>query len=76
MIKDGGEWKSVDWETALEFVARGLKGTSRTRHGGAALGTLISPHATLEEMALAARLDAGARLGQRRFPAAPVGFPR
>ena len=55
MIKDGGEWKNVDWKTALEFVARGLKGVV-DRHGGAALGTLISPHATLEEMALAARL--------------------
>jgi len=55
MIKDGGEWKSTDWKTALEFVARGLKDVTR-KHGGAALGTLISPHATLEEMALAARL--------------------
>ena len=55
MVKDGGEWKSADWPTALEFVARGLKGVA-DRHGGAALGTLISPHATLEEMALAARL--------------------
>jgi len=55
MIKDGGEWKTVDWTTALEFVAQGLKGVTG-KHGGAALGTLISPHATLEEMALAARL--------------------
>ncbi len=55
MIKDGGEWKSTDWKTALEFVARGLKAVT-DRHGGAALGTLISPHATLEEMVLAARL--------------------
>jgi hypothetical protein len=24
MGKQGGEWKTVDWQTALEFVARGL----------------------------------------------------
>ena len=28
MIKEGGEWKTVDWQTALEFVARGLDATS------------------------------------------------
>ena len=55
MIKEGGEWKSVDWPAALEFVAQGLRDVVAT-HGGAALGTLVSPHATLEEMALAARL--------------------
>ncbi len=55
MIKERGEWKTVDWKAALEFVARGLKGVT-DRHGGAALGMLVSPHSTLEEMALAARL--------------------
>ena len=55
MIKEGGEWKTVDWQTALERVANGLKDVV-AKHGGAALGTLVSPHATLEEMALAARL--------------------
>ncbi len=56
MIKDGGEWKTVDWPQALDFVARGLK-TVTDRHGGTALGTVVSPHSTLEEMALAARLS-------------------
>ncbi len=55
MIKEGGEWKTVDWPTALDFVARGLRSVVEL-HGGAALGTLVSPHATLEEMALAALL--------------------
>jgi NADH-quinone oxidoreductase subunit G len=55
MIKQGGEWKTVDWTAALEFVARGLRDVV-AKHGGAALGTLVSPHSTLEEMALAARL--------------------
>jgi NADH-quinone oxidoreductase subunit G len=55
MIKDGGEWKSVDWATALDAVALRLHSVI-DKHGAGALGTLVSPHATLEEMALAARL--------------------
>ena len=58
MIKQGGEWKTVDWATALEFTASGLADIV-AKHGGDALGTLVSPHATLEEMALAARLARG-----------------
>jgi NADH-quinone oxidoreductase subunit G len=58
MIKQGGEWKTVDWQTALEFVAQGVTDIV-TRHGAGAFGTLVSPHATLEEMALAARLVRG-----------------
>jgi NADH-quinone oxidoreductase subunit G len=58
MIKEGGEWKTVDWAQALDFVARGLK-TVTDRRGGTALGTVVSPHSTLEEMALAARLTRG-----------------
>ena len=42
-----------------------------SKHGGAALGTLVSPHSTLEEMALAAKLTRGARLGQYRLPPPP-----
>ncbi|MEO8303935.1 MAG: NADH-quinone oxidoreductase subunit NuoG [Betaproteobacteria bacterium] len=55
MIKVDGAWKTVDWPTALDFVATRLC-TVIAKHGGSAVGTLISPHATLEEMALAARL--------------------
>ena len=25
MLKQGGEWKTVDWQTALEYVANGLQ---------------------------------------------------
>ncbi len=58
MVKQGGEWKPVDWQTALEFVASGLTDVV-ARHGPQALGALVSPHATLEELALAARLVRG-----------------
>jgi NADH-quinone oxidoreductase subunit G len=32
MLKQGGEWKTVDWKTALEYVAHGLQSIKAT-HG-------------------------------------------
>jgi NADH-quinone oxidoreductase subunit G len=58
MVKQAGEWKPVDWQTALDVVAQGLTDVV-ARHGPGALGALVSPHATLEEAALAARLVRG-----------------
>jgi NADH-quinone oxidoreductase subunit G len=58
MLKQGGEWKAVNWQTALEFVANGLADTV-AKHGASSIAALISPHSTLEEMALAARLVRG-----------------
>ena len=58
MIKQGGEWKAVDWQTALEYVANGLK-QIRTNHGANRIGALLSPHSTLEEMALTKTLIQG-----------------
>ena len=58
MLKQGGEWKEVDWQTALEYVANGLQGV-KNDHGAAAIGTLASPHSTAEELFLAASLTRG-----------------
>jgi NADH-quinone oxidoreductase subunit G len=58
MLKQGGEWKTVDWQTALEYVANGLKQV-KTDHGASAIGLLASPHSTLEELALAGALVRG-----------------
>ena len=55
MIKQGGAWKTVDWQTALEYVANGLK-QIKADHGASSIGALVSPHSTLEEMHLAASL--------------------
>ena len=55
MIKRGGEWKTIDWQMALEYVASRLSDVV-AKHGAGAVGTLVSPHSTLEELALAARL--------------------
>src|SRR3954469_6210253 len=46
MLKQGGEWKEVDWQTALEYVAHGLKNIKH-EHGANALAALATPHSTL-----------------------------
>ena len=55
MVKQGGQWKTVDWQTALEYVANGLK-QIKSDHGASSIGALVSPHSTLEELHLAASL--------------------
>ncbi len=58
MIKQGGEWKTVDWTTALEYVANGLK-QIKADHGAKAIGALGSAHSTTEELHLLAKLVRG-----------------
>lgn len=58
MLKQGGEWKTVDWQSALEYVANGLK-QIKTDHGASAIGLLASPHSTVEELFLAGKLVRG-----------------
>jgi NADH-quinone oxidoreductase subunit G len=58
MIKDGGEWRQVDWETALEAAAMGLKKAAAAA-GATQVGFLASPTATLEELSLTARVARG-----------------
>ncbi len=75
MLKQGGQWKEVDWQTALEYVANGLKNIQRD-HGAASIGALVSPHSTVEEAYLAGALLRGlgsdnvdARLRRAEFAA-------
>jgi NADH-quinone oxidoreductase subunit G len=58
MLKQGGEWKQVDWQTALEYVANGLK-QIKAEHGAQGIGALVSPHSTVEELFLARELVRG-----------------
>lgn len=58
MLKQGGSWKTVDWQTALEYVANGLVDI-KSQHGADSIGLLASPHSTLEELYLAAGLIRG-----------------
>lgn len=58
MLKQGGAWKAVDWTTALEYVANGLRQV-KAEHGAEAIGLLASPHSTIEELYLAGVLMKG-----------------
>jgi NADH-quinone oxidoreductase subunit G len=58
MVKSDGEWRTVDWETALGRAVDGLDGVRR-EHGGKGLGGLLSAFATVEELYLAQKLLRG-----------------
>src|SRR6218665_3812070 len=58
MMKQGGAWKTVDWTTALEYVANGLK-LIKAEHGAKAIGALGSAHSTVEELHLLAQVVRG-----------------
>jgi NADH-quinone oxidoreductase subunit G len=66
MIRRDGALVETDWQTALEHVVAGL-GRVRDQHGGAAIGTLASPHSTLEELYLAQKLTRGLESGNIDF---------
>ncbi len=79
MLKQGGAWKTVDWQTALEYVAHGLQSIKKT-HGASSIGALVSPHSTLEELYLAGALVRGLgsenidyRLRNAEFDASQAG---
>src|SRR3954469_12906270 len=55
MIKQGGAWRTVDWTTALEYVARGLTRIG-VDHGAQAIGALASPISPAEELHLLGKL--------------------
>ena len=55
MIQRDGRWEEVDWSTALEFAANGLRNVV-AKSGADALGALAAPTATLEEFYLLQKL--------------------
>ena len=81
MIKQGGQWIETDWQTALEYVAKAMKGIA-AEHGASALAMLGSPHSTVEELFLLKQLgkslgtpNVDFRLRQSDSSAAPAGAP-
>lgn len=58
MVKEHGEWKETDWQTALHVAIDGLK-VIKTKHGADQIAGLISPTATLEESYLFQKLLRG-----------------
>ncbi|MDR1646922.1 MAG: NADH-quinone oxidoreductase subunit NuoG [Zoogloeaceae bacterium] len=57
MVKQGGKWREVEWNVALDYVAHGLKDVL-ARSGADAIAALAAPHATLEELFLLKKLFA------------------
>ena len=58
MIKQDGKWLETDWQTALEYVAHGVRNI-RHEHGADAVAALATPNSTLEELALLKKLANG-----------------
>ena len=58
MLKQGGEWRAVDWTTALGYVAQRLTQVA-AEHGAESIGALASPASTVEELFLLGRLVRG-----------------
>jgi NADH-quinone oxidoreductase subunit G len=51
MIKQGGQWQETDWQTALEYVAHGLRNIKH-EHGADNIAAVATPHSTTEELYL------------------------
>ncbi|MGE5651272.1 MAG: NADH-quinone oxidoreductase subunit NuoG [Bacillota bacterium] len=58
MIKQDGKWLETDWQTALEYVAHGLKNINH-EHGTDAIAALAAPYSTLEELSLLQKVVRG-----------------
>ncbi|SEI76836.1 NADH-quinone oxidoreductase subunit NuoG [Paraburkholderia diazotrophica] len=81
MLKQGGQWIETDWQTALEYVIKGLKGI-KADHGADAFAALGSAHSTVEELFLLKKIadavgtpNVDFRLRQTDFPAGANGTP-
>ncbi len=66
MLRRGGAWEEVEWQVALEHVARELK-RIRDRHGASGIGMLATPHQTLEELFLLGKLGRAFASGNADF---------
>ena len=58
MIKQDGQWQTTDWQTALEYVAHGLRNI-RHEHGVDSIAALATPYSTLEELTLLQKMIRG-----------------
>lgn len=58
MIKQDGQWKTTDWQTALEYVAHGLRNI-RHEHSADSIAALATPYSTLEELSLLQKMIRG-----------------
>jgi len=58
LIKQGNDWKNVDWETALGYAAEGLQ-RAKQANGENKLGAIGSSSSTVEELYLLQKLIRG-----------------
>jgi len=58
MLKQDNKWIEVDWQTALEYVANGLRQIGSTA-GAEQIAALATAHSTLEELYLLQKLMCG-----------------
>ena len=56
MVKQNGQWKEVDWETALAFAANGIKANNTDSSKS---GVVATPNSTTEELHLLQKLARG-----------------
>ncbi|HSS46823.1 MAG TPA: NADH-quinone oxidoreductase subunit NuoG [Burkholderiales bacterium] len=66
MLKQDGEWKEVEWQTALEYIANRIK-QIKNSHSAQAIGALATAHSTLEELYLLQKLVRGLGSGNVDF---------
>ncbi len=66
MVKQGGAWREVDWNVALDYVAHGLKDVSR-EHGGDSIAALATASSTVEELFLLSKVMKGLGSGNIDF---------
>ncbi len=61
MIKQGGQWRTVDWKTALDYVADGLKRVQAefADEPGSGIGAVAHAGSTNEELYLLGKLMRG-----------------
>ncbi|WP_322014555.1 NADH-quinone oxidoreductase subunit NuoG [Paraburkholderia sp. J12] len=81
MLKQGGEWIETDWQSALDYVVKGIRGIS-DEHGENMIAALASPHSTTEELYLLKQFadavgtpNVDFRLRQSDFSAPVTGAP-
>jgi NADH-quinone oxidoreductase subunit G len=58
MLKQGGQWAETDWQTALEYVAHGLRNIKH-EHGADSIAAIGTAHSTVEELHLLAKAMRG-----------------
>jgi len=66
MIKQDGQWREVDWQSALNYAAHALR-TVREQKGAEAIGALGSGQSTVEELHLLGKLVRGLGSGNVDF---------